>query len=316
MNKLGTYELNKIYCEDSYKAIKNIPDKSIDLIYTDIPYLIKSGGCGKSDIAMRIQKQHANLGSKKNKEFLDKKIAEFQVKMNNASSPEEYEKWRVMKNNAQRNLNLIEVSIVDGIDYSILDEFVRVLKHIYIYIWCSKEQIHDLMSYFIDKHNCNFNLLVWCKTNPTPSCNNNWLSDLEYCLVFKDKNAPRYNDGYENKSKWYATPLNVYDKKLYDHPTIKPLELVKRHLLHSTNENDIVADFFSGSGTTCVACKELNRRFIGFEIDSKFHKSSVDRLNGVDKTGQTSLLDTDFEQLSLLDEESEKLTPPIPKNEK
>lgn len=44
---LGNYELNKIYCEDSYEAIKKIPDKSIDLIYVDIPYLYDSGGGGE-----------------------------------------------------------------------------------------------------------------------------------------------------------------------------------------------------------------------------------------------------------------------------
>lgn len=38
------YELNQIYNEDSYKAIKEIPDKSIDCIYVDIPYIIQSGG--------------------------------------------------------------------------------------------------------------------------------------------------------------------------------------------------------------------------------------------------------------------------------
>lgn len=53
---LGTYELNNVYCRDSYKAIKEIPSKSIDLIYTDIPYLFTSGGGGASAIANRIQK--------------------------------------------------------------------------------------------------------------------------------------------------------------------------------------------------------------------------------------------------------------------
>lgn len=42
--KLGNFELDKIYCADSYKAIKEIPDKSIDCIYTDIPYLFDEGG--------------------------------------------------------------------------------------------------------------------------------------------------------------------------------------------------------------------------------------------------------------------------------
>lgn len=160
------------------------------------------------------------------------------------------------------------------------------------------------MTYFIDKHNCNFNLLCWCKTNPTPACNNTWLPDLEYCLVFKEKGAPRYNDGYENKSKWYQSPINKGDKDLYNHPTIKPLEMVKKHLLHSTKENDIVLDPFVGSGTTCVACKELGRQYIGFEIDEKFYKIAKDRLNGINQKGQTDLFNTDFEQLSLLDNEN------------
>ena len=105
---------------------------------------------------------------------------------------------------------------------------------------------------------------------------------------------------YELKSKYYISPLNMNDKDDYGHPTIKPLELVKRHIKNSTNENDLVLDPFMGSGTTAVACKELGRNFIGFEIDEKYHKIAVDRLNGIKKDGQMSLLDTDFEQLQLI----------------
>lgn len=53
--KIGKFETNNIYCEDSYKAIKDIPDKSIDCIYTDIPYLFHIGfdnGSLKSDMEM------------------------------------------------------------------------------------------------------------------------------------------------------------------------------------------------------------------------------------------------------------------------
>ena len=80
------------------------------------------------------------------------------------------------------------------------------------------------------------------------------------------------------------------------HPTIKPLELVKRHILHSTQPNDIVLDCFCGSGTTCVAAKETGRRFIGMEIDPEYHKIAVDRLNGINVNGQTSIF-TDFKLL-------------------
>ena len=151
------------------------------------------------------------------------------------------------------------------------------------------------MKYFVDEKGCNFEILVWCKTNPTPATNNSYLPDLEYCLMFREKGC-KLNDGYELKSKWHLTPINKSDKDLFNHPTIKPLELVKRHILHSTQPNDIVLDCFCGSGTTCLAAKETGRRYIGMEIDPKYHKIAVDRLNGITANGQTSIF-TDFENL-------------------
>ena len=125
--------------------------------------------------------------------------------------------------------------------------------------------------------------------------NNTFLPDIEYCLYFREKGVP-LNDGYDLKSKWYISPINKNDKDLFNHPTIKPLELVKRHIKHTTQENDIVLDCFCGSGTTCVACKETGRRYIGMEIDPEYHKIAVDRLNGILANGQTTIF-TDFELL-------------------
>lgn len=241
---------------DCYELIKEIPDKSIDLVYVDIPYLYESGG----KVNSKNEKQSA----------LSKRIGKV------------------------RNDYLKDIS--SGIDFTILDELCRVMKHIYIYIWCSKEQILGLMEYFIKGKDCRFNLLTWNKTNPTPATDGTYLPDIEYCLVFKEKGSPKYNDGYELKSKWYVSPINKKDKDLFYHPTIKPLELVKRHILHSTNEGDTVLDCFMGSGTTGVACKETNRNFIGMEIDEQYFKIAKDRLNGITACGQTSIF-TDFSQL-------------------
>lgn len=47
---------NNIYLGDCYDLIKQIPDKSVDLIYTDIPYLIEDGGCSKSELSLRIRR--------------------------------------------------------------------------------------------------------------------------------------------------------------------------------------------------------------------------------------------------------------------
>lgn len=242
--QIGNYETNQIYNEDSYVAIKKLPDKSIDCIHTDIPYIIQSGGASESPLSQRAKRL--------------------------------------------RNEDLKDIK--DGIDYSILDDFVRIMKKVNIFIWCSKEQINDIMNYFlnIDKRTINFEILIWAKDNPTPLTNNTWLPDIEHCLYFREKGVS-LNNGYELKSKWYQSPINKKDKDLFYHPTIKPLELVKRHILHTTQPNDIVADFFLGSGTTAVACAETGRQYLGFEINKKWYDIANNRLNKTDGNGQMNL---------------------------
>ena len=230
--------LNKITCGDSYKLIKELPDKSVDCIYTDIPYQMTFSGGGTL--------QH-KLG-----DYIKKEVESFS----------------------------------NGIDYSIIKEFIRIMKNINCFIWCSKNQIYDIMSVF-QPYNCEFNILTWTKTNPIPFGSSIWLSDIEYCLHFYK--GAGYNIGWENKKKNYSSAINQKDKELFEHATIKPLEMVKRHLLNMTKENDIVLDCFMGSGTTAVACQETNRQFIGFEINEKWCKVANDRLNKVDQNGQTCM---------------------------
>lgn len=235
--KLGRFELDNIYNEDCYMAIKDIPDKSIDCIYTDIPYLFHIG----------------------------------------------FDDGNIIRNDAKQLK-----TINDGIDYSILDEFKRVMKNINCFIWCSKQQIPIILNYFLKLDNICFEVLIWNKTNCSPLTNNTWLPDIEYCLYFR-QNGVKLNDGYELKSKWYSSSINKRDKDRFEHPTIKPIELVKRHLLHTTQTNDIVLDCFAGSGTTLVACKDLGRHYLGFEIDKKWYNIAKNRLNKVDANGQMNM---------------------------
>lgn len=252
---IGPFELDTVICTDAYKSIKLIPDKSIDMIYCDIPYLYNQGGSGSSALGERTAKKRLEL------------MGMSDVYETHKCSTRG-EALRIAKNIKKTSLDI--TSIEDGIDYAILDEFVRIMKKINIFIWCSKLQILDIMKFFIDKHECYFEILCWCKTNPTPSTNNSWLPDIEYCLYFREKGVP-LNDGYENKSKFYVSPANVNDKKKFDHMTIKPLNLVEQHLKHASQEHDIILDPFIGSGTTAVAVKNIggNRHFLGFDIEKK-----------------------------------------------
>lgn len=61
MSKVGPFDLDSVVCGDSYKLIKEIPDKSIDMIYTDIPYLYQQGGSGSSALGERTAKKRLEL---------------------------------------------------------------------------------------------------------------------------------------------------------------------------------------------------------------------------------------------------------------
>ena len=71
--------------------------------------------------------------------------------------------------------------------------------------------------------------------------------------------------------------IDFYEEKRF-HPTQKPQKLLERIILASSNEEDVVLDPFMGSGSSGVACKNLNRKFIGIELDEKYYNISFDRI--------------------------------------
>ena len=73
--------------------------------------------------------------------------------------------------------------------------------------------------------------------------------------------------------------LEFNTDKTHLHPTQKPIELMEYLIKTYTNEDDTVLDFTMGSGTTGVACKKLNRNFIGIELDTNYFKIAEDRIN-------------------------------------
>ena len=73
---------------------------------------------------------------------------------------------------------------------------------------------------------------------------------------------------------------NIYPEKKNktNHPAVFPYQLAHDHIISWSNENDIVLDCFSGSGTTAIACHNLKRRFICIEKVYDYWKASVERL--------------------------------------
>jgi site-specific DNA-methyltransferase (adenine-specific) len=145
--------------------------------------------------------------------------------------------------------------------------------------------------YVLLKNDFHFlNDIAWFKPNASPNLSCRFFTASHETILWarKDKKAkhifnyedmkyglfPEDNLKKENtqmRSVWsLPTPKNS-EKKHGKHPTQKPLDLLKRILIASTNENSIVLDPFCGSGTTGAACKHLgNRFFIGIEIDPQY----------------------------------------------
>lgn len=156
------------------------------------------------------------------------------------------------------------------------EKIMSKCKAINAYVWCNKAQILDYINWFLS-HDCSWDMITWHKTNPTPLCSNKYLSDTEYVIYGRAKGVKLYGS-YETKRKWYATSLNTSDKAQWNHPTIKPLNIVQNLIENSTLPGQTVLDPYMGSGTTAVACEKSGRNYFGFEIDPKYYETALKRI--------------------------------------
>ena len=83
----------------------------------------------------------------------------------------------------------------------------------------------------------------------------------------------------ENFGTRYPKTVQRFNRETGLHPTQKPVALMEYLIKTYTNEGEMVLDFTMGSGTTGVAAKNLNRKFIGIEMDEKYFKIAQDRIN-------------------------------------
>lgn len=243
---------------DCLELLGVVESHSVDLVVMDPPYDFRRGGSGGA------------FGEDKRSYH-----KEYEALLASTGRSKETERLRILSNASKAGGNISGLHA--GFDFKVLDGLCRVMKKINLYCWCSKLQLRPLLDYFEDKK-CAIEVLTWHKTNPIPTCNNTYLSDTEYCIFAREKGVKLYGT-YATKRKYYVTPCNVTDKKLFHHPTIKPLDIIKNLIINSSKEGEIVLDPFMGSGTTGCAAKELGRDFIGFELDNRYFEIAKKRVD-------------------------------------
>ena len=153
---------------------------------------------------------------------------------------------------------------------AMVKECLRVCSGSY-YIFCGVGQISQIDKSFRGAKKTT-RLCQWEKSNPSPMNGTRlWLSGSEFCVFSREAKAT-----FNRKCEKPIWKFPVGRSKV--HPTEKPVKLMEYLIESSTNEGDTVLDFTMGSGTTGVACKKLNRGFIGIELDEEYFKIAQDRI--------------------------------------
>ncbi len=115
------------------------------------------------------------------------------------------------------------------------------------------------------------------KSNPMPrNRDRRYITDYE-CAVWLT--MPKAKWIFNRQSETYERPKFIGSIESGLHPTQKNTLLMEWLIKIHSNENQVILDPFMGSGTTGVACKNLNRKFIGIEMDSSYYDIAVDRIN-------------------------------------
>jgi site-specific DNA-methyltransferase (adenine-specific) len=165
--------------------------------------------------------------------------------------------------------------------FSYIDECFRVLnKNGSFIVFNAWRNLGDIARYAESKGFITKDMLRLEKSNPMPrNRDRRYITDYECAIWFT---MPKAKWTFNRQDKAYQRPKFVcsIDKGL--HPTQKSLNLMEQLVKIHTNESDVVFDPFMGSGTTGVAAKNLNRNFIGIELDEGYFEIAKNRINSVD----------------------------------
>ena len=178
------------------------------------------------------------------------------------------------KTGVEKELNskLFQHNEVEVTDCS--SELFRILKpDNHCYIMTNDFNLINFLNVFTDVGFHFTKLIIWDKQNKI--ANPYYMQQVEYILFMSKGRTKQINNcGTSN-----LLSISNIQNKNNDHPTEKPVELMEILIKNSSKEGDLVMDPFVGVGATALACQNLNRNFIGCEIDKKYYDTAMERLN-------------------------------------
>jgi len=166
--------------------------------------------------------------------------------------------------------------------YDFLNKSDKCMKKTNMYIFCSEKQLPFYFNWCVLK-NKKFNLLTWNK--PLSVMNRErYSTNIEYIIRIYTNGCALNKidfDLYPEKTLYYSKykTFNQIRSTYKLHPSQKPVEILTQFIELSSKENDVILDPFMGSGSTGEASININRNFIGIELDEGYFKIAEDRIN-------------------------------------
>lgn len=278
-------ELDIIYNENCILGMKKLPDNSVDIIVADPPYNLSKGNSLIWDNSVELSGMGGNWH----------KVMEVWDNMTFNDYWNFTEQWlteakRILKPTGSmwifgsyHNIGIINV-LCQKLEIEIINEI----------IWFKRNAFPNLSG---RRLTASHETIIWGHVGKSKR---QYYFDYEY-----SKNGNFDGDNLKNAGKQMRTVWDIPNNKdkselnWCDHPTQKPLKILKRIIRLSSKPGDILLTPFSGSGSECVAAKMLGRNYIGFETDANYYKSSINRLNHTSKS-------SDFEQLTIIPPDEEE----------
>lgn len=258
LSKLGNPYFNEdnfaLYLGDSLKLLADLPENFVDMIFADPPYNLSNGGftvhAGRR-VSVNKGKWDKSRGFEEDFDF--------------------HQKW--------------------------IDACRRVLKpHGTIWISGTYHSIYQC-GYALQKSGYHIlNDISWYKPNASPNLSCRYFTASHETLLWarKDKYAKHIfnydlmregkwpedflkKPGKQMRSVWALNTPKAWEKRFTKHPTQKPIDLLRRIVLASTNKGDIVLDPFTGSSTTGLAAYMYGRKFVGMDTEKGYLNLSKKR---------------------------------------